>query len=178
MSAAVHSCSRMGGRGRHADRTPTMPTSFGRGCGLLVAAVPDPCPAACHTSCHVRGAAARTTRVRAGGRRAGGGRTSRPGHRSPQTPACQAGRTPAVRTAVVPEAADSQSAACPPLYSPSSCASRAPSAMTRVKGCSSSGMSTLWSSPSRKAGPVQSNRGARAVHPRAPRAMLPPFQAV
>ena len=32
MSAAVHSCSRMGGRGRHADRTPTMPSSFGRGC--------------------------------------------------------------------------------------------------------------------------------------------------
>jgi hypothetical protein len=54
-------------------------------------------------------AAARTTRVRAGGRRAGGGRTSRPGQRSPQTPACQAGRTPAVWTAVVPEAADGQS---------------------------------------------------------------------
>jgi hypothetical protein len=75
-----------------------------------VAAVPDSCPAARHTSCHVRGGCRKDHPCPrwwpACGRRPDTG----PGQRSPQTPACQPGRTPAVRTAVVPEAADGQSA--------------------------------------------------------------------
>jgi hypothetical protein len=83
-----------------------------------VAAVPDPCPAARHTSCHVRGGCRkdhpcpRVVAWRAGGGRASVRATDRrrhwPGHRHQPGHAC---RTPAVRRAVVPEAADGQPAA-------------------------------------------------------------------
>ena len=110
------SCSGTGGRGGHAGRTPTMLTSLeaavacgSSGSGPASGRAPHelPCP---------RWLPQGPLRVHAGGRRAVGGRTPvrasdrrghRHGHRHQPGHVC---RTPAVRTAVVPEAADGQSA--------------------------------------------------------------------
>jgi hypothetical protein len=117
-------CSRTGGRGGHASRTSTMLSSLGGGRGLRERRSRAPRPAARRTSCHVRGGCRRAhpwsalvaggrTPGRAGGREADGhpaGPADRRRHQhSHRHQPGHVRRTPAVRTAVVPEAADGQS---------------------------------------------------------------------
>jgi hypothetical protein len=87
----------------NAGRTPTIPTPLVQGLGLRKSRSRAPPPAAHRTSCHVR---ARGRRALAAGHLSG-----------PQTAAdtsLATCRTPSIRTAVVPEAADGQSAARSP----------------------------------------------------------------
>jgi hypothetical protein len=116
MSAAGRRPFPHGRSGCHADRTPTMLTLRGGGRGLRSSGSGPVSGRAPHELPCPRGCRKAPTRVRAGGRRAGGGRTTvraadrrrrQHGHQHQPGHLC---RTPAVRTAVVPEAADGQSA--------------------------------------------------------------------
>ena len=113
MPAVVHSCSRIGGWGRHGRQATDHAHLVWTGLWPAVAAVPDPSPAARHTVAMSAVAAARTTPCPRWWPACGRRPDIRPGHRSPDRRRRRPGhacRTPAVRTAVVPEAADGQSA--------------------------------------------------------------------
>jgi hypothetical protein len=108
----VRSCSPRGGRGGHADRTPTMVTWLGRGRGLrwqwFRACVRLSAAVVAMSAAATQG----PLRVRSGGRRTDT-RPRRPIAADISVATDQPVRmcrTPTVRTPVVPEAADGQSA--------------------------------------------------------------------